>query len=110
MTVMEAREVSKHFLARRGLFGGTRGGPAKVAVVASGMMGTISGSGVANVVTVGQFTIPLMIRFGYRRAFAAGDDFLVRCIRHRRMRAHRAPSINLRETITRMTSLVPSRI
>ncbi len=48
-----------------GLFGGTRGGPAKVAVFASGMMGTISGSGVANVVTVGQFTIPLMIRFGY---------------------------------------------
>ena len=41
-----------------GLFGRTRGGPAKVAVFASGMMGTISGSGVANVVTVGQFTIP----------------------------------------------------
>ncbi|MGB3445249.1 MAG: TRAP transporter permease [Xanthobacteraceae bacterium] len=57
-----------------GIFGGTRGGPAKVAVVASGMMGTISGSGVANVVTVGQFTIPLMIRFGYRRAFAAGVE------------------------------------
>ncbi|HWW47806.1 MAG TPA: TRAP transporter permease [Xanthobacteraceae bacterium] len=57
-----------------GLFGGSRGGPAKVAVVASGMMGTISGSGVANVVTVGQFTIPLMIRFGYRRAFAAGVE------------------------------------
>jgi TRAP transporter 4TM/12TM fusion protein len=57
-----------------GLFGGTRGGPAKVAVVASGMMGTISGSGVANVVTVGQFTIPLMIKFGYRRAFAAGVE------------------------------------
>lgn len=57
-----------------GLFGRTRGGPAKVAVIASGMMGTISGSGVANVVTVGQFTIPLMIRFGYRRAFAAGVE------------------------------------
>jgi TRAP transporter 4TM/12TM fusion protein len=57
-----------------GLFGRTRGGPAKVAVVASGMMGMISGSGVANVVTVGQFTIPLMIRFGYRRAFAAGVE------------------------------------
>ncbi|MBX9710618.1 MAG: TRAP transporter permease [Xanthobacteraceae bacterium] len=57
-----------------GLFGGTRGGPAKVAVIASGMMGTISGSGVANVVTVGQFTIPLMIKFGYRRAFAAGVE------------------------------------
>ncbi|MDE2469499.1 MAG: TRAP transporter fused permease subunit [Bradyrhizobium sp.] len=57
-----------------GLFGRTRGGPAKVAVFASGMMGTISGSGVDNVVTVGQFTIPLMIRFGYRRAFAAGVE------------------------------------
>ena len=57
-----------------GLFGGTRGGPAKVAVFASGMMGMISGSGVANVVTVGQFTIPLMIKFGYRRAFAAGVE------------------------------------
>jgi TRAP transporter 4TM/12TM fusion protein len=37
-------------------------------------MGTISGSGVANVVTTGQFTIPLMIRFGYRRAFAGGVE------------------------------------
>jgi TRAP transporter 4TM/12TM fusion protein len=57
-----------------GLFGRARGGPAKVAVFASGLMGTISGSGVANVVTVGQFTIPLMIKFGYRRAFAAGVE------------------------------------
>lgn len=57
-----------------GIFGGARGGPAKVAVVSSGMMGMISGSGVANVVTVGQFTIPLMIKFGYRRAFAAGVE------------------------------------
>src|SRR6201989_2837131 len=56
------------------LFGSTRGGPAKVAVFASGMMGTISGSGVANVVTVGQFTISLMIKFGYRPAFAAGVE------------------------------------
>ncbi|RDJ21780.1 TRAP transporter permease [Bosea caraganae] len=57
-----------------GLFGGARGGPAKVAVFSSGLMGMISGSGVANVVTVGQFTIPLMIKFGYRRAFAAGVE------------------------------------
>uniref|UniRef100_A0A9E8CKQ1 TRAP transporter permease n=1 Tax=Bosea sp. NBC_00436 TaxID=2969620 RepID=A0A9E8CKQ1_9HYPH len=57
-----------------GIFGGARGGPAKVAVVSSGMMGMISGSGVANVVTVGQFTIPLMIKFGYRRSFAAGVE------------------------------------
>ncbi|WP_353186869.1 TRAP transporter permease [Bosea sp. (in: a-proteobacteria)] len=57
-----------------GIFGGTRGGPAKVAVFSSGLMGMISGSGVANVVTVGQFTIPLMIKFGYRRSFAAGVE------------------------------------
>lgn len=47
------------------LFGKLRGGPAKVAVVASGMMGTISGSAVANTVTTGTFTIPLMKRIGF---------------------------------------------
>ena len=57
-----------------GLVGGARGGAAKVAVVSSGLMGTISGSGVANVVTTGQFTIPLMKRFGYRPAFAGGVE------------------------------------
>ncbi len=56
------------------LFGASRGGPAKVAVFASGLMGTISGSGVANVVTVGQFTIPLMKKFGYSGAFAGGVE------------------------------------
>jgi len=57
-----------------GLFGHWRGGPAKVAVASSALMGTISGSGVANVVTTGQFTIPLMIRYGYGRAFAGGVE------------------------------------
>ena len=57
-----------------GLVGHARGGPAKVAVFSSAMMGTISGSGVANVVTTGQFTIPLMKRFGYRPAFAGGVE------------------------------------
>jgi TRAP transporter 4TM/12TM fusion protein len=57
-----------------GLFGHRRGGPAKVAVVSSGLMGTINGSGVANVVTTGQFTIPLMKRFGYKPAFAGGVE------------------------------------
>ena len=57
-----------------GLVGHARGGAAKVAVIASGLMGTISGSGVANVVTTGQFTIPLMKRFGYRAAFAGGVE------------------------------------
>ena len=57
-----------------GLFGHTKGGPAKVSVVSSGLMGTINGSGVANVVTTGQFTIPLMKRFGYDAAFAGGVE------------------------------------
>lgn len=57
-----------------GLVGHTRGGPAKVAVISSGLMGTINGSGVANVVTTGQFTIPLMKRFGYSPAFAGGVE------------------------------------
>jgi TRAP transporter 4TM/12TM fusion protein len=57
-----------------GLFGGARGGPAKVAVFSSALMGTISGSGVANVVSTGQFTIPLMKRFGYASAFAGGVE------------------------------------
>ncbi|GAA4333391.1 TRAP transporter permease [Pigmentiphaga soli] len=57
-----------------GLFGHRRGGPAKVAVFSSGLMGTINGSGVANVVTTGQFTIPLMKRFGYEASFAGGVE------------------------------------
>ena len=47
------------------LLGRFRGGPAKAAVVSSGMTGMISGSSVANVVTTGVFTIPLMKRVGY---------------------------------------------
>jgi len=57
-----------------GLFGGAKGGPAKVAVFSSALMGTISGSGVANVVSTGQFTIPLMKRFGYKAEFAGGVE------------------------------------
>jgi TRAP transporter 4TM/12TM fusion protein len=57
-----------------GTVGHARGGPAKVAVIASGMMGTINGSGIANVVTVGQFTIPLMKRYGYPAYFAGAVE------------------------------------
>lgn len=57
-----------------GTVGHTKGGPAKVAVVSSGLMGTINGSGVANVVTTGQFTIPLMKKFGYRADFAGAVE------------------------------------
>jgi TRAP transporter 4TM/12TM fusion protein len=57
-----------------GLVGRTRGGPGKVAVISSALMGTINGSGVANVLTTGQFTIPLMKRFGFRPAFAGAVE------------------------------------
>jgi TRAP transporter 4TM/12TM fusion protein len=57
-----------------GLVGAWRGGPAQVCVMSSALMGTISGSGVANVVASGQFTIPLMKRFGFRAAFAGGVE------------------------------------
>jgi TRAP transporter 4TM/12TM fusion protein len=57
-----------------GLVGWARGGPAKVAVISSGFMGMISGSGVANVLTIGQFTIPLMKRFGYSSKFAGAVE------------------------------------
>ncbi|GHS98968.1 C4-dicarboxylate ABC transporter [Synergistales bacterium] len=50
------------------------GGPAKTAVVASGLLGTISGSSLANVVTTGSFTIPLMKKCGYRGSFAGGVE------------------------------------
>ena len=49
----------------RSMFRGVIGGPAKVAVVSSALMGTISGSAVANVVTTGTFTIPMMKKVGF---------------------------------------------
>ncbi|MGR7994295.1 MULTISPECIES: TRAP transporter permease [unclassified Xanthobacter] len=57
-----------------GTVGHARGGPAKVSVISSALMGTINGSGVANVVTTGQFTIPLMKNFGYKPAFAGAVE------------------------------------
>lgn len=54
--------------------GSTRGGAGKVAVIASGLFGTVNGSAIANAVTTGSLTIPLMIRAGYRPAFAAGVE------------------------------------
>ncbi len=50
------------------------GGPAKAAVISSSLMGTISGSAVANVVSVGVFTIPMMRRAGYSKEMAAGIE------------------------------------
>lgn len=54
--------------------GSSPGGPAKVAVVASGLLGTINGSSVANVATTGTFTIPLMKRVGYKPEYAGAVE------------------------------------
>ncbi|MCL4534172.1 MAG: TRAP transporter permease [Bacteroidetes bacterium] len=56
------------------LAGHTTGGPAKVAIVASSLFGTISGSSTANAVTIGSFTIPLMKSIGYKPHYAAGIE------------------------------------
>jgi TRAP transporter 4TM/12TM fusion protein len=58
----------------RSIFGRFTGGPAKVAVVASGLMGTISGSAVANVVTTGTFTIPMMKKVGFESHVAGAVE------------------------------------
>ena len=57
-----------------GLVGHIRGGPAQVAVISSGMLGTISGSSTANVVGTGTFTIPMMKALGYRPQFAGAVE------------------------------------
>lgn len=56
------------------LLGGFRGGPAKAAVIASGLSGMVSGSSIANVVTTGTFTIPLMKKVGYPASKAAAIE------------------------------------
>jgi TRAP transporter 4TM/12TM fusion protein len=56
------------------LVGRSIGGPAKIAVVSSGMMGSISGSAIANVVTTGTMTIPMMKRIGFSPHLAGGIE------------------------------------
>jgi len=56
------------------LLGRFRGGPAKAAVAASGLTGLVSGSSIANVVTTGTFTIPLMKKVGYPAKIAAATE------------------------------------
>lgn len=56
------------------LAGAQKGGPAKVAVVSSGFMGSINGAAVANVVSTGAFTIPLMKKVGYHKNFAGAVE------------------------------------
>ncbi len=57
-----------------GIMGKYRGGPAKASIFASGLFGMISGSAVANVVTSGTFTIPLMKRMGFKPSFAGAVE------------------------------------
>ncbi|MCF3933731.1 TRAP transporter fused permease subunit [Acuticoccus sp. M5D2P5] len=56
------------------LCGNARGGPGKVSVVGSALMGMVTGSGITNVLTTGTITIPLMRRAGYSPSFAAGVE------------------------------------
>jgi TRAP transporter 4TM/12TM fusion protein len=56
------------------MFGRSPGGPAKVAVLSSGLMGSLSGSAVANTATTGTFTIPMMRSAGFRKETAAGIE------------------------------------
>lgn len=56
------------------LTGRHKGGPAKCAILSSGLMGSVSGSAVANVMSTGIFTIPLMGRVGYKPRFAAAVE------------------------------------
>ena len=62
-----------------GLVGRFRGGPAKSAVVSSCLFGMISGAAVANVVTTGTFTIPLMKKGGYKPHFAGAVEAVASC-------------------------------
>ncbi|GAI91716.1 unnamed protein product [marine sediment metagenome] len=59
--------------------GHTPGGPAKVAIIASGLMGTIQGSSAANVAATGPFTIPLMKSLGFKGYFAAAVEAVASC-------------------------------
>lgn len=56
------------------LAGGASGGPAKVAVLSSALLGTVSGSSVSNTVGSGSFTIPMMKRLGYKGEFAGAVE------------------------------------
>ena len=73
----EKAGVSRFFIDfANAIAGHTKGGPAKVAIVSSAMIGSVTGSTVANVYTTGQFTIPMMIRLGYRPSVAGAVEAL----------------------------------
>lgn len=73
--IMSVSGVGDYFTTlATSLFGHMRGGPAKVAVVASGLFGSISGSPTANVIGTGTFTIPLMKKNGFDDEYAAAVE------------------------------------
>jgi TRAP transporter 4TM/12TM fusion protein len=73
----EKAGVSEFFIdLANSIAGHTKGGPAKVAIFSSGMIGSVTGSTVANVYTTGQFTIPMMMRLGYRPSVAGAVEAL----------------------------------
>lgn len=74
-TVLEKCKGSEFFFnLASGLTGKSPGGPAKIAVISSGLYGTISGSPTSDVVTTGAITIPIMKRLGYSPTFAGAVE------------------------------------
>lgn len=72
---LEATGLGKFFIdVANAIAGWAAGGPAKVAVLSSGLMGTVSGSSVGNVAGTGAFTIPMMKKLGYRPEFAGAVE------------------------------------
>jgi TRAP transporter 4TM/12TM fusion protein len=72
---LEKTGIGKFFIdIANAIAGRASGGPAKVAVITSALEGTVSGSSVANTVGSGSFTIPMMIKLGYRREFAGAVE------------------------------------
>lgn len=72
---LECTGLGKFFIdVANAIAGWAIGGPAKVAVLSSGLMGTVSGSSVANVAGTGSFTIPMMKKLGYRPSFAGAVE------------------------------------
>ncbi len=72
---LECTGLGKFFIdIANAIAGWASGGPAKVAVISSALMGTVSGSSVANVAGTGSFTIPMMKKLGYRKEFAGAVE------------------------------------
>lgn len=72
---LETTGLGKFFIdIANAIAGWASGGPAKVAVLSSGLMGTVSGSSVANVAGTGCFTIPMMKKLGYNKDFAGAVE------------------------------------